>query len=225
MFSQQHIQRPGLLLANCGTNCGNNNYVYVAFSMMDGNLAPYPNGAMFGYNTSNLGGPFQYFKSSQGLTGSDGGGIWQDGAAPAFGKDDTGANFIYFNTGNGAYDGTSNWGDSFIKLDPANLTVPVASFTPADQWYRQSPTCTSALNPGDMDFGSGGVTLIPDSELVNWGDLAVSGDKEGGIWFLDRTAPDPLGFQGSSCNNSCTCSVTDSIVQVYWTGTPPTLGK
>jgi hypothetical protein len=44
IFSKNHIQRPGLLLANCGTGCGN--HVYVAFSMMDGAGYPLPNGAI-----------------------------------------------------------------------------------------------------------------------------------------------------------------------------------
>jgi hypothetical protein len=72
-FSQEHIQRPGLLFAN------GNSYVYVAFSMMDGYQPPYPNGAVFGYNTASLSATPLYFQTSVGLqSASNGGGIWQE---------------------------------------------------------------------------------------------------------------------------------------------------
>ena len=48
-FSLTHIQRPGLLFETSGTT----NYVYIAFSMMDGN-APLPNGLVFGYNAADF---------------------------------------------------------------------------------------------------------------------------------------------------------------------------
>jgi hypothetical protein len=46
-FSQKHIQRPALLLAG-------DNYLYVAFSMMDGAGSPLPNGMIFAYNAASL---------------------------------------------------------------------------------------------------------------------------------------------------------------------------
>ncbi len=93
--------------------------------MIDGFGYPYPNGAIFGYNTANLGAAPLYFQTSLGADpNSNGGGIWQGGAAPAYGRDSTGANYIYLKTANGTYDGTSNWGDSFLKLLPTTLTVP-----------------------------------------------------------------------------------------------------
>jgi hypothetical protein len=102
-FSEGHIQRPGLLFANCGSTCGN--YVYVSFSMMDGSGWPWHNGVVFAYNTANLGGSYFYFQTSNGR-GDDtsyGGGIWMGGAAPAFGPDKNGKNWIYVTTGNGVY--------------------------------------------------------------------------------------------------------------------------
>jgi hypothetical protein len=84
-FSHDHIQRPGLLFANCGSSCGNLDYIYVAFSMMDGTGWPYPNGAVFGYYAANLsGGTVYYFQTSNGKGDqvSYGGGIWQGGGAP-----------------------------------------------------------------------------------------------------------------------------------------------
>jgi hypothetical protein len=222
-FSFQHIQRPGLLFAN--------GYVYVAFSMIDGYHPPFPNGGVFGYNTANLGATPLYFPTSQGLLeSSNGGGIWQGGAAPAYGKDSTGTNYIYLKTANGTYDGSSNWGDSFLKLTATStsLTVPSGGyFTPADQDYRSNSQCTTGYQgpspaPGDIDFGSGGVMLIPDLDLATWQYLAVSGDKEGGIWFNDRTTPANPNHV-TTCDNSitpCSCSAADGVVQSYWTSTP-----
>ena len=61
--------------------------------------------------------------------------------------------------------------------------------------------------------------LIPDSELANWQYLAVSGDKEGGLWFVDRT--NPGGFDNACSMNPCSCTPTQAgnNVQTYWTGT------
>jgi hypothetical protein len=224
-FSKTHIQRPGLLFANCGSSaCGNANYVYIAFSMMDGNSRPYPNGAVFGYNVSNLGGSYFYFQTTLGQQqGSNGGGIWMGGAAPAFGPADaTGKNWIYVTTANGTWDGSTNWGDSFLKLDPYQLTVSATTsgfFTPADEWARQSPTCP-ANQAGDMDYGSGGPMLLPDNELTNWAHLAVNGDKEGGLWFVNRTTP---GGINSCAQNSCYLPLCvhapPTNVETYFTGT------
>ena len=220
LFSQGHIQRPGLLLAN--------GYVYVAFSMIDGYHPPFPNGAVLGYSTANLSATPLYFQTSQGLLeSSNGGGIWQGGAAPAYGRDSTGTNYIYLKTANGTYDGTSNWGDSFLKLTSTStsLTVPSGGyFTPADQDYRSNGQCMTGYQgqspaPGDLDFGSGGVMLIPDVDLATWPFLAVSGDKEGGIWFNDRTTPASPNHV-TTCDNSsnpCSCSAADGVVQAYWT--------
>ena len=215
-FSQEHIQRPGLLFANCGSGC-DTNYVYVAFSMMDDTGYPFPNGVIFGYKATNLSGATIFtLAASQGeVDDSNGGGIWQGGAAPAFGTDSSGSSWIYLNTANGTWDGSSNWGDSLLKLNPNGLSVATNGyFTPADQFHRSSQTCTP--NGGDVDFGSGGVTLIPDSEVPNYPYLAVSGEKEGFLWFLDRSSP---GEHVTTCDGSCSCGASEShVVQKYNSG-------
>ena len=223
MFSHDHIQRPGLLFASCGSGCGNLNYVYVAFSMMDGTPWPYPNGAVFGYNSASLtGGTKFYFQTSLAAgnnQSSYGGGIWQGGAAPAFGPDANGKNWIYLNTGNGTFNLSgqqpTDAGDSFLKLDPNGLTVTASNtgyFSPADQFYRTDPSC-GPPNGLDIDFGSGGVMLIPDNEVTGRSLLAVSGDKEQALWFIDRSTP---GGHITSCDANCNCTAQDSnIVQKY----------
>jgi hypothetical protein len=223
-FSHDHIQRPGLLLANCGSACNNKSYVYVAFSMMDGTGWPYPNGAVFGYNAARLVGASLYYQTSTGVDNqtSYGNGIWQAGAAPAYGPDKNGKNWIYLNTANGTFDlsnqqpPNTDAGDTFLKLNPKNLTVTANTtgyFTPADQFYRYDPSCNPSEDGNDIDFGSGGVMLIPNYAVQGHKAIAVSGDKEQALWFIDRTRP---GGHITACDGSCTCNTPDTnIIEKY----------
>jgi hypothetical protein len=192
-FSKTHIQRPALLI-------GGDNYLYVAFSMMDGINHPLPNGMILAYNLSSFAAneiPL-CMATSAGNTNADGGGVWQGGAGPAYGPDSSATtNYVYFNTGNGVYDGLSNWGDSFIEMTTAgsgSLKVN-GSFTPVDQLSRSGGADNNGITctPDDIDYGSGGVMLIPE-ENVKYPYLAVGGEKTGGIFFNDRTAPS--GYNG-----------------------------
>jgi hypothetical protein len=61
-FSQAHIQRPGLLFAPETLTKFSDDYIYIAFSMMDGYDVPnFPNGMLLGYDAENL--SFQLFHS------------------------------------------------------------------------------------------------------------------------------------------------------------------
>jgi len=97
--------------------------------------------------------PAAYFVTTQGL-GSEAG-IWMSGSAPAIDNPVNGN--VYVATGNGSYDGITNWGQSVIKFD-SNLNV-VDWYTP-NEWpclneISDDPYCTS-----DRDLGSGGVVLF-----------------------------------------------------------------
>ena len=204
-WSRHHIQRPGLLLV------GNN--LFIGISMMDGPL-PLSNGAVFEFDVTNLNAPPVYFATTPTFSGN-GAGIWQGGSGLAYGPDESQTNYIYFNTGNGIWDANRNWGDSFIKLNPKNpgaLTV-ADYFTPSDQYYR---ACTNPYT--DVDFGSGGVLLTPST--ANWPNLAISGDKEGGVWLMDRGSPGE--FNKGQCPNNCNVcppgSQNNQNVQTYWLG-------
>ena len=57
---------------------------------------------------------------------------------------------IFVATGNGPYDGKTNWGDSLIELDPSATTV-LGNYTPANN---------AALNGSDLDLGSTSPVLL-----------------------------------------------------------------
>jgi hypothetical protein len=98
-------------------------------------------------------------------------------------------------------------------------------FTPNDQFYRN---CQPPNYYTDLDFGSGGVMLIPDNDLLTWPSLAVTGDKEGGLWFMNRanageyTASNNCSKICPTMKNQYLCSEGTQVadnVQTYWTGT------
>jgi outer membrane protein assembly factor BamB len=70
-------------------------------------------------------------------------------------------------TGNGPYDGRTNFGDSVLELD-SRLRLRQA-FTPVNQ---------AQLSSSDTDLGSGGPALLPES-------LALIGGKDGQLRVLD----------------------------------------
>jgi uncharacterized protein (TIGR03437 family) len=151
LLAEDHLQRPGLLLAN-----GN---VYIAF----GSHADTPpwHGWLVGYDASTLKQTVVF-----NATPSVGGGaIWQSGRGVAADSDGN----LFFSTGNGTFNGETDWGESVVKLSPTGSVLDW--FTPSD-W--------SDLNDRDADFGSGGPILVPNSDLV------ISGGKEGVVALLRR---------------------------------------
>ena len=102
------------------------------------------------------------------------GGIWMSGGGPA--ADANGD--IFFPTGNGTWNGTSDFGDSIVELGPlVNGAWPVVDyFTPHDQ---------STLNQHDNDVASGGLVLLPP--VASGRLLLAQQGKAGTIYLLDRT--------------------------------------
>jgi hypothetical protein len=100
------------------------------------------------------------------------GGVWMCGDGPAA---DSAGN-IYFITGNGDFNGVSDFGDSFIKL------APDLSFTNFFSPYNQAN-----LSVLDEDLGSGGIMLLPDTLAVNGhSPLMIGAGKQGNIYLIDR---------------------------------------
>ena len=176
----QH-QRPGLLLLN--------GVVYVAFgSHCDaGNY----HGFVIGYNATNL-SQTGVFNAT--LTGSQGG-IWSGGMAPAA---DTNGN-LYVMTGNGDFDGSSNFSMSFIKLSGSLSVVDYA--TPSD-W--------SSLSGSDLDLGSGGTVLLPPHYITGIG-------KNGTMYLADINN---MGHVGNFTQSFDAGAQGDTIGKspVYWQG-------
>lgn len=151
-------QRAGLALLN-GT-------VYIAWGS-HGDIGTYY-GWIIGYNAATL-AQVSVFNDTP---GPGFGGIWMAGGAPAA---DSGNN-LYVITGNGNFDGATLFGDSFLKLSTPGLGV-LSFFAPADQ---------GALDSGDLDFGSGGATIIVDQPSGPVLHLAIGGGKEGTLFVLNR---------------------------------------
>lgn len=142
----QHIQRPGLLLAN--------DQIYVAFGS-HADQYPY-HGWVMAYDASLIARQTAVFNvTPQGSSGS----IWQSGrglAADAAGN-------IYFASANGDYDGETNFGQSFVKLTPDLQVI---------DWY--TPTDWSWLSDYDFDLGSLGPVLAGGGSQLIGGDKAGS---------------------------------------------------
>jgi hypothetical protein len=122
-----------------------------------------------------------------------GGTVWMGGAGVA-----ADATNIYPPTGNGDYDGSTNYGDTILKLSGPNS----GSFTIAD-WF--TPYNQANLNANDLDLGSGGVLLLPDLPSgAAHQQLLVQAGKTGTIYLIDRNN------MGKFCSG---CSSDTQVVQ------------
>ena len=93
-----------------------------------------------------------------------------------------GSGRILVATGNGPFNGSTNWGDSAIELSP-NASGVLHSWTPGNQ---------AELNSTDTDLGSTSPALLPKTGGLR---LAVQGGKEGNLALinLDRGPPGRTG--------------------------------
>ncbi len=155
------LQRAALLLVNNG--------IYIGFgSWGDVDLW---HGWIFGYAKSSLQQSGVFSTTPNGTEGH--GGVWMHGTGLAANA----SGYIYFSTGNGAFDGISNFGDSILKLSTPGLTV-VDYFTPYNQ---------QAFDTGDLDIAAGGNVLLPDIAGTSQHPHTMIGcAKNGAIYVLDR---------------------------------------
>jgi hypothetical protein len=196
-------QRPGLLLAN--------GKIYITWASHD-DVEPF-HGWVMGFQASDLSQAPVVFNStpnSQAYEQTDAkgnllqgefpgithamGGIWQAGTGPAADLD----GFVYFGTGNGAFDIPSlgvSYGDSFLKLTPT-LSVPSTCGLAGESCFF-TPVNELTYRIQDSDLDSGGLMVLPDSVGdPNGADhlrrhLMIGGDKKGILYLLDR---DDLGM-------------------------------
>jgi len=164
---QMQNQRAGLALFN-GT-------VYVAYGS-HGDVGNW-HGWLLGFQTANLAARPGVFNTTPNalatpVTGAPpcGAGIWMAGGAPAI---DVVQNDLFVTTGNGAWDGVTDFGDSYLKLSPS-LSV-MDWFTPSNQ---------STLDAGDTDVGSSGTALLIDETGTNGHTHLMAGASKAGVLFL-----------------------------------------
>lgn len=119
-----------------------------------------------------------------------GGGVWANIASDG--------TYLYFPTGNGDYNGTTNLGMSIVKTD-LSLNV-VASFTMSN-WSSESSA--------DSDLSSGKIMIIPGTNY-----LTVAG-KDGRGWVVDKT--NLCGLQGVGCSPQQVFTIF-SLTPSYATG-------
>jgi hypothetical protein len=84
---------------------------------------------------------------------------------------------VFVVTGNGAFQ-HHDWGESVLRLSPDLQSQP-DHFTPAS-WR--------ALNNGDVDFGSGGVMLVPMVIGQTAPPMAVAMGKDAVLYLLNQTS-------------------------------------
>jgi hypothetical protein len=103
---------------------------------------------------------------------------------------------IFIATGNGDWNGRTDWGDALIELN-ADATALLGNYTPAD---------TAELNDLDRDLGSSSPVLLAD--------LIAQGGKDGKIRLLRREALAGAGpHQDHELQTVATPSGTDLFTQ------------
>lgn len=185
----KHHQRSGLLLLN-----GN---VIMSFTGHF-DYPPY-HGWVFGYDAYTLAQTGIFNANPNG----SGGGFWESGCGPS--ADPQGN--IYLESGNGNWDSTnSNFGDTVLKLSTTNGLVLSDWFTPYNQL---------ALNLADIDVGSAGQVVLPDSAgSAAHPHLLLAGSKAGTIYLLDR---DNMGHFNAAGDTQIVQAVSGAVGGMWCT--------
>jgi hypothetical protein len=114
-----------------------------------------------------------HFHTIENSSGYELASIWMTGFAPAIDSDGN----VFVITGNGDFEkGNHDWGESVLKLSSTGQKV-ISHFTPA-AWQR--------LNSGDIDFGSGGMMLLPVVNGQTAPPLAVAMGKDAVLYLLNQ---------------------------------------
>ena len=184
------LNRSGLLLLN--------GVVYLTYASYAD--AGFFHGWMLGYDAHTLALVATFNDTPYGTDG----GIWQAGCAPA--ADANGS--IYCITGNGSfYPAFGNYGDSFLRLALGSGGLQVQDyFTPFNQ---------ADLAFQDLDLGSGGPVLLPDTVgSATHPHLLVGAGKQGTLYLLDR---DKLGHYNAAGDSQIVQELTGVIPGTFST--------
>jgi len=174
-------QRPALLLANGSIYAGFGSFCDISGNLSRGWLLGWTAGSLTPFPSNQLNDLQPTNKDSFFLSS-----IWMSGYGLA--TDDAGN--ILFVTGNsdsGTYDGVTDIQESVVKISNT-LTTVLDLFTPDNQ---------ESLDAGDVDFGSGGVMVLPD-QPGSIPHLAVAAGKDGNMYFMNE---DNLGGYSPNKNN------------------------
>jgi hypothetical protein len=176
-------QRPGLLLANGNIYAGFGSFCDRSPNLsrgwvlgwQTGTLTPLPGNQLTDTQATDTG---EYFLSS----------IWMSGYALA--ADDSGN--VLFVTANSdptgtTYDGVTNIQESVVAVSP-DLTTVLDLFTPSN---------VADMDENDLDFGSGGVMVLPD-QPGSVPEMAVAAGKIGSMFLMNEQN---LGGYNSGSNN------------------------
>jgi len=156
-----------------------NNVVYAGWASLN-DYGPY-HGWIIGFDADTL---HQVVTFNDTPNGSDGG-IWMTGAAPGIDSDGS----LLYVSGNGDFDASkNNYGESVIRVARSGTQLNVTDYFTPMNW--------AALEPPDLDFGSGGLLMLPDNNSAHAHEALVAG-KEGRLYLLDR---DNLGKFNSGTN-------------------------
>ena len=180
-------QRPGLLLYN--------NVIYIAWASHC-DYKTY-HGWVIGYDATTLQQKYVYNDTPDGSNGMPGsGGIWMSGQAPTV--DDQG--YIYVATGNGSVghmftnparpNDTINRGESLLKLSTQSGNLKVVDFFTPHDWLD--------MEDGDLDYGSDGVMIIPNTTI------SVSGSKQSYLYVVNTN-----GLGGTTDNDAGAKQILD----------------
>ena len=178
------LQRPALLFLN--------GVVYIAFGSNCDRGAYH--GWVLAYDGLTLAQKAAFNTTPNGSEG----GIWQSGNGPSaspFGN-------VFVGIGNGTFNGTTDYGDSFVKLDPNTLRV-IDYFTPSDQ---------ALLSATDSDGGITGVVVLPDQPSGPATYELMGGIKSGQFYLLNRA---PMGKFCASCADAQAIGIANTGFQIF----------
>jgi hypothetical protein len=178
------LQRPALLFLN--------GVVYIAFGSNCDRGAYH--GWVLAYDGLTLAQKAAFNTTPNGSEG----GIWQSGNGPSaspFGN-------VFVGIGNGTFNGTTDYGDSFVKLDPNTLRV-IDYFTPSDQ---------ATLSASDSDGGITGAVLLPDQPFAPATVELMGGTKSGRFYLLNRAS---MGKFCASCADAQAIGIIDPGFQIF----------
>ncbi len=127
-------------------------------AISEGNQVPWHGWAMC-YDKTSMAQTAIWCSTPNGL----GGGVWE--ASGGFASDGT---YLYITTGNGTWDGITNFGQSAVKLAVSNLALT--------DWF--TPSSYASTNAVDADVSSGRAMLIPGTSKLTFG------SKDGRVWNI-----------------------------------------